>query len=357
MKLKLLPLLLILFLSSLTFAQGIPGGGGGSGSKLDSTKNFNFMAVPYLNYSRSLGASFGAVPMAMYKVNKNDTISPASMSGMVGMYTTNKTWFAMFFQKLYLKEDAWRVTAAGGLASVNFQFYLEPINGFVGYNTNASFLYFDVQRKVIEDLYVGVHYSLTSANTMLDSIPDINTDTKLQGTGILSALDKRNDVYYPTNGSLSNIKWSSFPDFLNNENVSNKIEIDHNQFIAMADNDVLALRAKGGFGLGELAFEQQFIVGQADIRGYSEGKFRGDNMAAIQGEYRMNFENKFGLVGFFGLATIWGAINEEDNGKILPGGGAGFRYNIFPKYHMNVGMDAAIGKDDWGIYFKIGEAF
>jgi len=27
------------------------------------------------------------------------------------------------------------------------------------------------------------------------------------------------------------------------------------------------------------------------------------------------------------------------------------------KYHMNVGMDFAVGKDDWGLYFRIGEAF
>ena len=316
------------------------------------------MAVPYLNYSRSTGGAFGAVPMAMYKINPKDTISPASMTGLIGMFTTNKTWFAMFFQRFYLKEDTWRVTAAGGLASVNFQFYLDVIGGgFIDYNSQADFFYVDVQRKLIDHLYGGIHYTWVNAQTDFSDLPLPGTDTKLNGTGLLFAYDIRDEVYYPTTGSISNLKWSSFPDFLGNEKVSNKIEMDYNHYMSMSDNDVLAFRVKGGFGLGELAFEQQFIIGQTDIRGYTQGEFRGESMAAVQGEYRWNFKNRLGLVGFFGVASIWGSVNEDDNGSLLPGGGAGFRYNVFPKYHMNVGMDLAAGKNDWGIYFKIGEAF
>ena len=72
---------------------------------------------------------------------------------------------------------------------------------------------------------------------------------------------------------------------------------------------------------------------------------------------KRNPYKKLGFVGFIGAATVFSAFNESDNGKILPGIGTGFRYNVFPKNHMNVGMDFAVGADDWGIYFKIGEAF
>ena len=51
------------------------------------------------------------------------------------------------------------------------------------------------------------------------------------------------------------------------------------------------------------------------------------------------------------------AINESDDGKLLPAVGAGFRFTAFPDNHMNVGLDAAVGDGDWGIYFRIGEAF
>jgi len=62
-------------------------------------------------------------------------------------------------------------------------------------------------------------------------------------------------------------------------------------------------------------------------------------------------------VGFAGLATVFQSINESDNGKLLPAAGGGFRVTVFPKNHMNVGMDGAVGIDDWSLDFRIGEAF
>ena len=65
-------------------------------------KNFNFVPVPYVSYNRTYELMFGAVPMIMYNVSKKDTISPQSLSGAMGVYTTNETWFSAFFTKLYL---------------------------------------------------------------------------------------------------------------------------------------------------------------------------------------------------------------------------------------------------------------
>ncbi|MCG8311328.1 MAG: BamA/TamA family outer membrane protein [Cytophagales bacterium] len=343
-----------------TNAQALPSGGGGDGSSGLGDKNFNFVPVPYLNYSRSIGFAFGALPMAMYNLNPNDTISPASISGLLGMYTTNDTWFAMFFQRFYLKEDNWRLTAAGGLGSVNFQFYLDiPGAGYIDYNTQADFFFAEIQRRIIGKLYAGIHYTNIAFDTSFGSDTTLSQGaTQLQGLGIKLSFDKRDDVYYPRGGSITEADWTSYPGFLDNEFKSDKIEIDHNQYFSTReDKDVIAARLYGGFGIGELSFEQQFVVGQQDIRGYTQGKYRGDYLLAAQGEYRWNFHKKLSAVGFFGFATVYGSINTNDEGVVLPGIGTGIRYNVFPKYHMNVGIDVAAGKDDWGFYFRIGEAF
>ncbi|MFD2601999.1 hypothetical protein [Flavobacterium suzhouense] len=42
---------------------------------------------------------------------------------------------------------------------------------------------------------------------------------------------------------------------------------------------------------------------------------------------------------------------------MYPGIGAGYRYRVFKGMKFNVGLDGAVGKDDWGVYFRIGEAF
>ena len=80
-------------------------------------------------------------------------------------------------------------------------------------------------------------------------------------------------------------------------------------------------------------------------------------MYSVQGEYRWNLHTKISLVGFLGVASVFESTNEDQNGKLLPGLGLGFRYKVFEEEHMNVGIDGAVGDGDWGIYFRIGEAF
>jgi hypothetical protein len=301
--------------------------------------------------------------MAMYKLNKKDTISPASISGLFGMYTTNKTWFAMFFQSLYFNEDKWRVSTGGGLGSVNFQFFLEvppPIDsaGYIGYNTAMDFFMIKVQRRVYGDLFIGAFYQYMKFNSRVTDYDYEFANDELNGIGLNLYMDKRDDVYYPIHGSVTEVKWASYPAFMNKSEASNKIELDFNQYIGVRNNtDVVAARFYSGIGIGELSFNQQFVVGQTDIRGYTQGKFRGNYTVNIQGEYRWNFYKNLSAVGFVGLATVFDSANESHDGQLLPGVGTGFRVNVFPKYHMNVGIDVAAGKDDWGVYFRIGEAF
>ena len=123
-------LLLCLTFAALLFnpanisGQGI---GQGSGTRIDG--KYKFMPIPFVNYDRSMGFSLGAVPMLMFNPSEKDTISPSSLIGGLGFYTTNKTWFLMGFGKFYLGEDNWRITTAGGVGNVHFQFYLEEIVG------------------------------------------------------------------------------------------------------------------------------------------------------------------------------------------------------------------------------------
>jgi hypothetical protein len=343
----------------LSQAQGISMGGSSGSSSSDSTEHFKFMPLPYINYDRSLEFQIGFLPMAMYTLNKKDTVSPQSVSGLIGIWTTNKSWFGIGFSKFFLKEDTWRLSAAGGLVSVNFQTYVDiPGGGFVDYNTAADFVFVQAQRRLVGKLFLGVHYNYFAFNSRFEGLDEPKVAYQ-NGVGVILSRDSRDDVYYPRSGGESEIDWTSFPAFLNETGTVNKAELSHNHFISVREkNDIIALRGYVGFGLGEpLIFEQQFIVGQTDIRGYTQGKYRGNAIYSVQGEYRWNLAERFGLVGFFGMATISGAINEADNGVFLPGVGAGFRYTAFEKNHFNIGLDAAVGRDDWGLYFRIGEAF
>lgn len=351
--------LVIMFLFTLSFTnlQG-QGVGGGNNGRIEGS--FKFLPIPYINYNRSIGFQIGALPMAQFNLSQKDTLSPSSMAGLFGMYSTNKTYFLMGFAKLYLDEDNWRLTTAGGTGSINFQFYLEvPIDTWIPYNTKMDMFFIEAQRRVYNKIYFGLSYVYIKFDTKTELIDEIFTQ-QLNGLGLKASMDLRSNVSYPIDGFLSNVQFFTYPEFMGNEIKSNKIEISHKHFFpSKGGQDVIGARAYVGLGLGDLSFNQQFIVGRGDdLRGYSQGEYRGNNMLAVQGEYRWNLkDSKFGFVSFFGLASVFDAINEDHNGQILPAGGIGFRYVVSEETHMNVGMDAAVGKNDWGLYFRIGESF
>ncbi|MCR4029878.1 MULTISPECIES: BamA/TamA family outer membrane protein [Flavobacterium] len=328
-------------------------------SKKTKDKKIELRIMPYLSYNRNLEFMFGAIPMMMYKVNQNDSISPKSLSGLSAIYTTNKSYALAFFNKWYLDQDKWRLKFFFFTGNQNSQFYVDDIDqpDFYDYGTKTTVLSLGGQRKIFGKFYGGLSYTFAHYNTTYQN--DINPASVSHSNALVVNLlyDTRDEVYYPTKGYKIKLDWSSYPDFLDNDLASNRISFQANTYFPNRNGkDVIAARVYGKFGLGNVAFEQQSTIGGIDIRGYSEGKYRGSGLMDIQGEYRYNF-GKMGLVGFAGLATIYGSDTPNFDWKLYPGAGIGYRYNPFKKSKFNVGLDGAVGKGDWGIYFRIGEAF
>ena len=63
------------------------------------------------------------------------------------------------------------------------------------------------------------------------------------------------------------------------------------------------------------------------------------------------------MVGFAGIATAVEKVGDIFENELLPGAGVGIRYLMIPKERINIGIDVAKGKGDWGLYFRIGESF
>ncbi|MCX7547412.1 BamA/TamA family outer membrane protein [Xanthomarina sp. F1114] len=323
-------------------------------------KKVDFSLMPFLSYNRNLELMIGAIPMLMYKLDSKDAISPKSLSGLSAVYTTNGSYFISLFNKFFYKEDSWRGKFFVLTGDNNSQFYVNDLEvpGFYDYATKITVVSVGVQRKIIDHLYGGLTY--TYAHYKTDYEDEIQPENITQTNAIeLNVLyDTRDAFYYPMNGTKTSLRYIAFPTWFGNDANANKILSEYNKYIPMKNGkDVIAARFSGKFGLGEIAFQQQVTIGSKDIRGYSEGKYRGDGLMALQGEYRYNFNNKMGLVGFAGVATIYGSDTEDFNWKAYPGAGVGYRYRAFKAVKFNIGLDAAVGKDDWGIYFRIGEAF
>ena len=348
-------------------------------SQKDSIKNskdekrVSIIGIPVINYSNSFGASFGGLGTGFYHFQKNDTISPLSSSSVFAMYSTNKTWFAAQINKFYLNEDKIRIKTAFGLGVINFQTYLAWPNFidiptgnlnsidndgvFIDYETSVQFVYAEFLHRIIENLYLGGQVVYSHSKTEFDVITNPTEELSQFGFGLSSEFDSRNSQFSPTKGSHSNIGTISFFEDLGSTNSYTKLNLVYNRYFPIGERNTVLARFYSDISFGDVPFSGQNIVGRDDLRGYSEGKYRGDQVYAFQSEYRHWFADRWGYVAFGGVATAIDTASDLNIGNVLPAAGAGIRFLAIPKSNISIGVDVAVGKDDWGLYFRIGEAF
>jgi len=325
-------------------------------------KRVSFAGIPMVDYNRSLGLKLGGSGMAFFPVSRADTISPPSQAGAFGMYTGNSSWGAGAFTRLFWSEGRYRFTGGGGVASVGFQYFDDqflPGGGFISFNTGARFVTAEITRLVVSHLYAGVAGAFADVVTEFE-IGDVPGDAErknLNTVAIPLQWDTRDNVYNPAAGQYAVSRLTFSQPWLGSDYTYTTLSFTANGYRRLSPTGVLAGRLNMVLGLGDVPFEAQRVVGRDDIRGYSDGKYRGEQVYTAQAEYRRALVGRFGAVAFAGLALALNPGEEDSASPLLPGVGGGIRYLALPALGINVGFDAAVGRGDWGIYFRIGEAF
>ena len=334
-----------------------------------SRKQINgIAAIPMINYNRTQGLVVGAIVSNYFKMNKKDSISPSSNIGIAGIYTEQKSYALFLYSQLFMARDRWRVRLAAGTIDINFQFYLEdPVTStgnFSDYSTKAKLVVLQVQRNIFKRIYFGPTASFIKATTTFsfpgESGQDSVSSSILNNIGYIITNDTRDHVQYPTHGMFLNFKNQFYRNWIGSDYEFVRYIVTYNQFFKLSktnDKHVLVARATLNIASGDVPFEGQTVVGGEDIRGYSQGKYRNDQVYTLQTEYRLNFYRKWGLVAFTGIASAVEKFSDISSSVLLPGVGAGLRYRMLPSEKVNIGVDVGVGRGDYSITFRIGEAF
>jgi outer membrane protein assembly factor BamA len=161
---------------------------------------------------------------------------------------------------------------------------------------------------------------------------DSSQQSKLNNIGYILSNDTRNDVNYPGHGIFFNYKINFTATGLAATTISPGTFSATTSFSIWQKNEkhILAVRGNGDLTTGDVPFEGQSVVGMDDIRGYSQGKYRNNQVYSLQAEYRWNFYKRFGMVGFFGCASAVESFGNIFNSEVLPGAGAGVRWRMIP---------------------------
>ncbi len=313
--------------------------------------------MPSLSFDRSRGAGFGGMGMAFFPIGDKPG-TPPSRVGVTAQISTNKSWFAFGYGQLYLFGDRLRVGAGGGYMDSRFQTWVDLGDAGmieVPFDSRGPVVFLAPLVRVYKKLYVGPTAHIAHMKVTFepgDGLPSYTETSNSNSLGAAIVWDGRDNQYNPSGGLEVNLRFGANPSWLNNDSTFNKLMLFANDYHRLDHNKVLASRFAATVGLGSVPFTSQNYIGNTDIRGYTKGEYRGNQTYALQSELRWNFYKRWGCVGFFGLA-----MTVDPKSQLLPGGGAGIRYKILRKYNINAGIDGAVGKDDWGIYFRLTEAF
>ena len=331
----------------------------------EGERNLKFAAIPIPNYNPVMGWGLGLLGAVYYKIDREDHLCPPSTSGVFGFYSSNESWAGAVFQKVHYDEDKWRGTLAAARASVNFQFHTNNFfprfpGRFVDYNSDGDYVLLQGSRRTWGTLYLGLTYKYRFSRLSIGDgsvLPDeLRTRReKFNGMGPQMEWDRRDG---PTTGTLIEVAAMFNRDVFGSDRDYNRYDVSLSGYTTLGDSTrVLAGLVVAQVATGDVPFDDQAVLGYDNMRGYTNGEHRGDQVYALEGEFRWNFYRRLGLAAFGGVGWAVDKFSEFSLSDALPAAGFGLRFMMVPEYRINVRVDYARGKDDEGFYFMIGEAF
>jgi outer membrane protein assembly factor BamA len=311
--------------------------------------------------------------MYIYKPASESPDSPPWTTGIAGSYSENGTWAAAAFHKMNLRNDTWRMLMAAGYANVNYDFYgvgnaAGDANQSIPLNQQVTGALVEVLRETFTDWYVGLRllYGRTDVrfDTDLPQLPpgfpplqEIVLASTLAAAGLRVQYDSRDNQFFPTEGSLFDIKVDRFTETLGSDFDYTGNSLAYNRYLGLGDRRVLALRGVTTLTSGDAPFFALARIGGTDLRGYISGQYMDRMMFAVQGEYRRGVTERFGVVAFAGVGEVASDVSELNSEDLLPSIGAGIRYQLTKQQPINFRVDVARGKNETAIYVGVGEAF
>jgi Omp85 superfamily domain len=357
-------------------------------------KNGELIIAPYPVSSPALGTGLQWVAGYVFRLNREDKVTPPSYVGTVGMYTGNGSWGAAFGGSFHLKEDKYRVVAAVVDGEINWDFYgVGKLAGdrelFLPVNIKGKGFVTQALLRIAKGLYVGPRYQLRQIDAQIDfsalkprglpetidelrkdiaaAVPPDLLNTRTAAIGPHLQRDTRDDQFYPTRGSVLNAGGDFFLKALGSKFDYQIYQVRFEGYRSLSERQVLAFGSIGCAAAGDrVPFYDLCLYGARNyLRGYSAGRFQDRRMWATQMEYRLRlpklmgigFTERFGVVGFGGVGWVGKQLGDLAFDELLPGGGGGLRFRLTKKYPINFRIDYGIGRVGHTLSMGVTEAF
>lgn len=191
--------------------------------------------------------------------------------------------------------------------------------------------------------------------------PTGSTGSANLGLGAGLVYDSRRNALNPRQGFFGELAYLDYSPSWGSTFRFQNTNFDLRYYRPVGKSQVLAWQGVGQFMSGTVPFNQLALLGSEVImRGYYPGRFRDRAYVSTQIEYRFlpfPFSKRFGAAAFMAVGTVAPTPKQLDFSKLLPAGGAGIRYFLFPKKDIFLRFDVGFTREGPGFYVFTGEAF
>jgi hypothetical protein len=331
------------------------------------SQNGNWLIAPLPFRNELLGA--GLVLGAGYLYGDEDRRgkSKHSVAGVGGMYAEGGSWAGIGAHRGYWSDERYRTTLAAITGEVRYDIVLDVASTELTIPLLQSFSggTIEAAMRMGEHAWVGVGLqagttdvrprdSEAAAPEELGSIATID----LASVRVGSEYDTRDSDLYPRRGHYLDALISLARTELGSDYDYQTVELEWNMYFPIASSHVLAARIAGTVVEGDAPFFAKAWFGSdADLRGYTPGRYIGESMFAAQVEWRWMAATRWGFTAFAGSGKVSGALGGIDTGDWLPAAGVGIRFRMIQALPLNLRADFGWGRDDSTFTLAVGEAF
>jgi hypothetical protein len=320
------------------------------------------VAAPLPIVSPAIGTGIVPILGYIFPFSKDDKISPPSTVGAAGLITDNGSSGFGLAAQLFMKENTYAVTSLYVHGNVNYNLYgigIAAGNGNLKVPLDqAGQLYFgEALRRIRWQFFIGPRFWTgdsvvtvrpSSGETAVPP-PDLGLHTTLRALGLRLVRDTRPNHFYPTTGMFTQFTSDFFAQALGSKYTFQSYRFTFNKYGTVGKNQVLAYNLFNCDTGGDPPFYANCVYGtNNELRGYEAGRYLDRYMIATQVEYRVSLPKRFGLAAFGGIGEVVPGGKEIFRiNNFLPSIGGGPRFQLSPKYHVNLRADFARGKDSW----------
>jgi hypothetical protein len=320
--------------------------------------------------SPALGSGIVPVFAYIFPLGGTDDHSPPSVLGAAGLATDNGSRALALGGQLYFKKNTYHTTVGYVRGNLNYDLYALGSGDSqprLPLKQEGQAVLGEFLRRTVWEFFVGPRFvwgnsliTIRSDNAgSVSPPPDIGFRTTLTALGFRVIRDTRPNRFYPTGGTLIDFTSDFFSQGLGSKYSFQSYKFTFNKYFGFGEKQVLAYNFFACGTGGQPPFYGNCIYGtNSELRGYVAGRYLDRYMIATQLEYRLSLPMRFGIAAFGGVGEVIPGGNQNFRRKnFLPSAGAGGRFQLSKKYHVNLRVDYAQGKDTHTWSVGVGEAF